>query len=561
MKSKKYIIIVFLVICLITKTVQTAFATENESEYDIPYAKIFYEKNTDIYDAIYFLAIENGFSSLSYKKPQSAAELYKALSLIDKENLSNIGLQVYENTRKTLEQPNYLLKQEILKFNINGELAIQGRIAHKVNEYTPYIDKFLSYNAMPDPIAIPFDFLISNYFYTYCYLSLNKNFAASKFSNTFLNIPLKDKDMDFHFPKRAGIAVGGSFFNINIGRGSLNLGRTLGGSMLIADTADRFDYFSGTVFTKNLKLDVTVLELNPTRFLFMHEVSFRPIKQISVTLHEGVLINSFFDPRFLNPAMIFHSHAAWKEDYLPGTTPASENGAVGSQFGITIDAVPIKRLRIYGQFGMNQFQTPSELKGLNGKNYTPNSLGGLFGLEYVYPTKIGYIISSVEGIYANPWYNILSNKKISYYHERKEMSSSILGYDKSQIYTWISNPYGPDTITAIAQVSLINPKKYSASLTYRLVCKGENEDNFFDKDKEDPPGVYYPEAKGNNHPEWLNWRSPSGNPIFFNTIRISGSYQILHNLLARGSFAWTNASGKINGNAIDFSLSLKYSMR
>ena len=128
--------------------------------------------------------------------------------------------------------------------------------------------------------------------------------------------------------------------------------------MLIADTADRFDYFSGTVFTKNLKLDVTVLELNPTRFLFMHEVSFRPIKQISVTLHEGVLINSFFDPRFLNPAMIFHSHAAWKEDYLPGTTPASENGAVGSQFGITIDAVPIKRLRIYGQFGMNQFQTP-----------------------------------------------------------------------------------------------------------------------------------------------------------------------------------------------------------
>ena len=62
MKSKKYIIIVFLVICLIIKTVQTAFATENESEYDIPYAKIFYEKNTDIYDAIYFLAIENGFS-------------------------------------------------------------------------------------------------------------------------------------------------------------------------------------------------------------------------------------------------------------------------------------------------------------------------------------------------------------------------------------------------------------------------------------------------------------------------------------------------------------------
>ena len=97
MKSKKYIVILFLVICLITKTAQTGFATENESEYDIPYAKIFYEKNTDIYDTIYFLAIENGFTPLSYKKPQSAAELYKALSLIDKENLSNITAKTGAN--------------------------------------------------------------------------------------------------------------------------------------------------------------------------------------------------------------------------------------------------------------------------------------------------------------------------------------------------------------------------------------------------------------------------------------------------------------------------------
>lgn len=559
MKPKKYLLIFFL--CLITEIGQNVFASETGLEYDIPYAKIFYESNTDIYDALYFLAIENGFSPLSYKKPQSAAELYKTLSFIDKENLSTIGLQIYENTRQILEQPNYLLKQEIFKFNVNGKLALQGRFAHKVNEYTPYIDKFLSYNKMPDPIAVPFDFLISNYFYTYCYLSLHKNFAASKFSNTFTNLPLKETDMDFHFPKKAGIAVGGSFFNINIGRGALNLGRTLGGSMLIADTVDRFDYFSGAVFAKNIKLDVTVAELNPTRFLFIHEISLRPIKQISVTVHEGVLINSFFDPRFLNPAMIFHSHASWKEDYLPGTEPKSENGSVGSQFGLTIDAVPLKGLRIYGQFGMNQFQTASELEMLKGKNCTPNSLGGLFGLEYIYPTKIGYIISSLEGIYANPWYNILSNKKISYYHYRKEMSSSILGYDSSQINTWISNPYGPDTITAIAQAAIINPKKYSGTLTYRLVCKGENEDNFFDKNKEKPSGVYYPETKtGENHPEWIRWRAPSGNVIFFNTLKISGSYNILNNLIVRGSLSWTNASGKIRGNAIDLSVSLEYSM-
>lgn len=556
MKSKKYIIIFFLVISLITEIGQAAFASETGAEYDIPYAKIFYEKNTDIYDAIYFLAIENGFSPLSYKKPQSAAELYKTLSLIDKGNLSTIGLQVYENTKKTLEQPNYLLKREILKFNINAQLALQGRLPYNVNEYTPRIDQFLSYNDMPAPLAVPIEFLISNYFYTYIYLNIQKDISSNTQQHKYLNLPLNQNALDSDFPTKAGISFGNSFFNINIGRGSLNLGKTLGGSIVLADTADRLDYFSGAVFTKNLRLDITIAELNPTRFLFMHEVTFRPIKQISMTLHEGVLVNSFFDPRFLNPAMIFHNHAAWKEDYLPGTTPASANGAVGSQFGITIDAVPIKGLRLYGQFGMNEFQLPSESKEL-----TPNSLGGLLGIEYVYPTKIGYLVSSLEGTYANPWYNILSNKKISYCIERTEEYSVNKNLQTNTIRTWISNPYGPDTITAIAQISLVNQKKYSATITYRLVCKGENEENFFDKNKEEHPGVYYPKAKGHDHPEWVKWRTPSGNPIFFNTLKISGSYNILNNLLIRGAFSWTNATGKVKGNAIDFSASLEYSIR
>ncbi|UTC63784.1 hypothetical protein E4O00_07520 [Treponema sp. OMZ 788] len=551
MKSK-YLVMFFL--CFITGIVQNVFASENKSEQDIPYAKIFYEKNTDIYDSLYFLAMENGFSPLSYKRPQSAAELYSTLKLIDSSNLSNIGLKVFENTRKTLVNPNYLLKQEFLKFNINGKFGLQGRFTHKLNEFGPHIDHFLAYNEMPAPLAVPIDFLISNYFYAYISLIHQKDISSNMNPNKYLNFPFNQHDADAHFPTKAGSAIGNSFFNVNIGRGPLNLGKTLGGSIVLADTADRLDYFSGTVFTKNLRLDITIAELNPTRFLFMHEVTFRPIKQISITLHEGVLVNSFFDPRFLNPAMIFHNHAAWREDYLPGIPPKSESGTVGSQLGITMDIVPVKGLRIYGQFGMNEFQLPSEDKTL-----TPNSLGGLLGIEYVYPTKIGYLVSSLEGTYANPWYNILSNKKISYYAERMEETSSGNSHENRVIKTWISNPNGPDTITAITQFALVNPKKYSGMLTYRLLCKGENEDNFFNK--ETAPGVYYPKnITGNNHPEMASWRTPSGNVTFFNTIKLSGSYNILNNLLVRGAFSWTNASGKIKGNAIDLSLALEYSI-
>ena len=245
--------------------------------------------------------------------------------------------------------------------------------------------------------------------------------------------------------------------------------------------------------------------------------------------------------------MLFHNYAAWKEPYINH----NDEKAIGCQFGFDINIVPIKGLRLYGQFGMNQFQTPSELKG--GASYIPNSMGGIAGAEYAFSLPIGYLLITGEFMYADPWLYIGYTKGISFYTFRKENVHASSDYDKSLMEYWIANPYGPDSITAFLKTSLIIPHKYKADLTYRFVSKGENEEKFFKA-----TGDYYPSE---SNPDPAKYKTPSGNPTYFHTLQLMGEYSILQNLHINGGLSWTISHGKINGYSVDFLCGIIYSIR
>ena len=59
---------------------------------DMPFSRLFYGRNENIYDAIYFLSITNGEVLLSNKTPQTQGELQKAISGLDVENLDDASL-------------------------------------------------------------------------------------------------------------------------------------------------------------------------------------------------------------------------------------------------------------------------------------------------------------------------------------------------------------------------------------------------------------------------------------------------------------------------------------
>lgn len=524
------------------------------------YSRILYERHTNIYDLIYFINITEGHSLLSNKRPQSVAQLALELEDLDVEKMDILSLAIYETIKKKL-YPRYLLNYEYIKFDTNLKLALQFKALHG-EEYAPYVDQFNTYNDTPAPITVPFNILISDYAYFYIDLVLQKNFAATKLSHTYINVPFFQRDLDFHFPTRVGVSFGGTFFNVHVGRGPFNVGRSLSGSQLIADTADRLDYLNASIFVKNFNLDMNIFQLQHSRFVFMHELSFRLFKKLSITVHEGLLVNSYFDPRYLNPFMIMHNHAPWYDPWQREDKLEYQDDVYTScQLGITLDVVLCRGLRLYAQYGQNQLQTPSELKG--GAGFIPNGMGGLCGIEWVQGIKAGYLIATLEGVYALPWYYIGKNKWVSFTHWRRENVSSLREYKNSTINIWLANPYGPDTIAFFARLGYVSPDMWGVDFLYRLVVKGENEANFFDKSKELYPDIYYPFSDRASliYKDWALWMSPTGNPIYFNTLKCAFSYNILSNLVLKGYLSWSIASRKIYGHNIDGSISLEYGIK
>ena len=511
------------------------------------YAKIVYDHDSPYYDDLYLMSLENGSVLLSYKKPLSLAEIAIFYKEIEPAHLSKNGEALYGNLDSLLLKNNMLFSHDNFSFNTNLILALQGQYFYNPDK-APEVDKFIKYNRMPAPITIPIELGFSKYVYSYADLIIGKNFSGFRLSYPYTNLPLCQPALDYHFPKKAGISVGNSFFNVQIGRGRLNVGKTLSGSMLISDIPDRHDYITASLFSKHVKMDTTIAELKPMRFFITHALSFKPVKQFSITVHEGIILDSLFDPKFLNPLMVFHNYAAWKEPYANHT---DDERSMGCQLGIDINIVPIKGLRLYGQFGMNQFQTPSEIR--SGYNYIPNSMGGIAGTEYAFSLPIGYLVLTGEIMYADPWLYIGRTKPISFYTYRKENVHAAENFDKSLIEYWLANPYGPDSITAFLKTSLIFPHKYKADITYRFVSKGENEGKFFAAEKE-----YYP-SKDNPSP--AKYKTPSGNPTYFHTLQLMGEYSILQNLHINGGLSWTIAHGKINGHSVDFLCAIIYSIR
>lgn len=524
---------------------------------DAPYA-LFVENDHWIYDAMHILSVESRQTTLADRQPLSKGELAEYFSSFDNAVIPQASEPLYRMMQGYFSDHPFLFRRKYFAFDVNGIFTLQGQYVHNP-ENEVRLDSFLRYNRTPAIVAVPMHVMFTSYADFFVNLSLKKNYWAAILSYPYTNVPLEGNAFEAAFPTQAGLSLGGRFFNFTIGRGALNIGRSLAGSMLLADTVDRMDYITATFFYKKVRLSLNVVELEPTRFVFSHEAAFRPIEWLAIRLYEGIVLNAPFDPKYLNPMMIFHNFFGWREKtFNANASEESGKSSIGCQFGLGVDIVPVRGLRLYGQYGQNQFQTSFELKRYPAARNIPNSLGGLAGIEYIHPFSFGHLSVTGEFLYANPWMYIMENKHISLYHRRRDTVAG-KGKTNSYIEQWVANPYGPDTIGAFLQLVLTEPQKYRAKFGYRFLVKGENEDNFFDPSKEKKPGIYYPDA--NNYEPIAQAKTPSANPSYFHTISLEGSYRVIKPLELNAGLNWTIVAGKKSGHAVDIYSSVKYTIR
>jgi len=524
---------------------------------DTPYA-LFVENDHWIYDAMHILSVESRQTTLADRQPLSKGELAEYFSSFDNAVIPQASEPLYRMMQGYFSDHPFLFRRKYFAFDVNGIFTLQGQYVHNP-ENEVRLDSFLRYNRTPAIVAVPMHVMFTSYADFFVNLSLKKNYWAAVLSYPYTNVPLEGNAFEAAFPTQAGLSLGGRFFNFTIGRGALNIGRSLAGSMLLADTVDRMDYITATFFYKKVRLSLNVVELEPTRFVFSHEAAFRPIEWLAIRLYEGIVLNAPFDPKYLNPMMIFHNFFGWREKtFNANASEESGKSSIGCQFGLGVDIVPVRGLRLYGQYGQNQFQTSFELKRYPAARNIPNSLGGLAGIEYIHPFSFGHLSVTGEFLYANPWMYIMENKYISLYHRRRDTVAG-KGKTNSYIEQWVANPYGPDTIGAFLQLVLTEPQKYRAKFGYRFLVKGENEDNFFDPSKEKKPGIYYPDA--NNYEPIAQAKTPSANPSYFHTISLEGSYRVIKPLELNAGLNWTIVAGKKSGHVVDIYSSVKYTIR
>lgn len=527
---------------------------------DTPYA-LFVENDHWIYDAMHILSVESRQTTLADRQPLSKGELAEYFSTFDNAAIPQASEPLYRMMHDYFSGHSFLFTRKYFSFDVNGIFALQGQYVHnRGNE--PRLDSFLRYNRTPAIVSIPMHVMFTRYVDFFANLSLKKNYWAAELSYPYTNLPLEGNAFDMTFPTQAGLSLGNHFFNFTIGRGALNIGRSLAGSMLIADTVDRMDYMTASLFYKKAHLSLSVLELEPTRFLFSHEVSFRPLSWLMFRLYEGVVLNAPFDPRYLNPMMIFHNYYGWNDPSFNKSTagaPNSDEGKalIGCQIGLSVEIVPIHGLRLYGHYGQNQYQLYFERKNYPLARNIPNGLGGSAGIEYIHPFSFGHLSVTGEFLYATPWMYIMENKHVSLYHRRRD---TIAGKEKfDYIMAWIGNPYGPDTMGAFLQISLTEPQKYRAKLGYRFLVKGENEEKFFDPKQETGKDIYYPPKY--QYKPIVDAKTPSANLAYFHTISLEGSYRVIKQLELNAGLNWTIVTGKKSGHAVDIYSSVKYTIR
>ncbi len=432
-----------------------------------------------LYGALERIYADAGEAPLGVVAPASRFEFKVYLDSIDMDSLCEQGRALYRKASAYLGEREPVAEMGFASFDVRPVLSLSANYRGSQSAFFDFDLNDSSRDVKP-LASFPLELSFTPNVTGYADLSAGEGVWASMLQGNYTNIPNNASYVDINIPKTAYLSAGNEFCTAVIGRGALSIGRTLSGSMILSDSADRLDYASLSLFSSGVRYSMMPVELAPDRFAYYHTLSFRPLKFLSITFSEASLVNSSLDLRYLNPFMVFHSYAGWRDSAAYGTEGGvpGHNSPVGSQLGLDVNVVPLRGFTVYGQVVMNQFQTQYERENFGEEAARiPDSLGATLGVKLSVPFASGFITGTLEGVWANPWLYILENKAISWYWSRYELVAPSSYTDKA-VSGWLGSPYGPDTVACVLNLRYEDPESFSLGLTYRFVCKGINAEGF-----------------------------------------------------------------------------------
>ncbi len=459
MKKNLFVLLInYLCFCLFSEVINDSQLIESEHW---------------IYDDFKILSSETCNGNFMTNTPATVGELKMSFSEYDRDLLSPEGQLVYDRAEKFLFTQKNLFQGKIFEAGLGFTAAPE--VCYKSNEQ---IDWTYNYYYKNNPLSMDAGLGISDYFSIGGNYFIGKNYKAAADSKNFTNIPLGYDQFEFMFPRFAfgslGYAAENWGVNLNVGKEGLTIGNTKTGSIIYNKSFETDCYVQLTAYSNDVKYTMNVAEISADKFIYFHQLDVRLFKKFKIGVLEGALVNKPFELRFFNPMVVFHSFAFWK-DYINDDEDHFYNeGYCCSYLGVTFEANPVRYLRFYGLYAMNEIQLPNEHEG-KWLSY-PDSLGAQLGAELMLPSDFGgYWKAGLEAVYCSPFLYIKQSPDWSLYRQRQD------NVTWNKVNSWIGSPFGPDTFAIDASFEYEQLNKWSAGFEYLLCFKGENGFNLFDE--------------------------------------------------------------------------------
>ena len=523
-----------------------------------------------IYDSLKTLGMEQKSICFNENSMMTVSEIRFYFEQLDADALSPSGKKLYEEAENFLYERDSLVELEPFSFDFDTKFTAEGY--YKTSDDIPWSFR---YNYKDNFASFPIKFAFSDYVAVESDLFLGKSHYGSSRNDNYTNLPYRNGDFEFMFPRFAYGSVAGTFngwgANIHIGKQGFQIGDTKIGSVIYNNTFETDAYINMNLFSKYFKYSLDVAQISNEKWFYLHQFTARLHKTFKFSAIEGSMLNAPFEIRYLNPLMIMHQYASWTQYNSDGKNDKYGENHFCAYLAGLIEWQPVENLRIYGLYAQNELQLPME-KDRTGV-LAPDSLGGQLGVELKLPFEGGYWTGFAEAIYTSPYFYIKQNPESSLYRERRD------NLVDDGICSWVGSPFGPDSFGVKTGIGYELPRKWSANFGYFFLAKGENDFGIFsqyDKDKgyynyypytyyklyggEENDSEVYDEAKAKARNMWV-----SGIPMYINQLSLEGEYFVNQRLSAAARTIYTfifnagHESGRF-AHGVEFAISLSYTL-
>ncbi len=468
-----------------------------------------YPVESELYEKILFLHMEQGISPPWSSGPWSGAELQTMLARINRTALSPQSRQLYDSIAVELATPEAVEWTPGFNAAFHPVITLEGYSHLNTRDpgsFTSERDWLHDYEARSPMLSFPLETWAGETIYTYFTLPVAVNqFRESNTTATLFNHPFTTNilflppntiyDLNVNVPYRIFASLGTESWNIQLGRDRVRWGSGTSGNLILGGHLLYNDYARFTTAFRDVKYTVlgisfphpmnyrADMETDPSltlpirndlqqgdpltglKLFIAHRAEIRLADRLNVALTEAIMYMSednYFNLQLLNPLMIYHDY------FIRGNS--------NSLLGLDLEYTPFNRITLYGQFLIDEMNIPGE----DSARY-PEAVGILAGIRGISPIGTGYLYGTCEGIYTDPYLYLRDNGSLNQQGGDYGINfiAAIREYSRgddpipgsiSYMEDFLGYEYGNDVIGLHAEIGYVAYGRFrvEGSLDYRL---------------------------------------------------------------------------------------------